>query len=754
MPGFINPYHFVPIGSAPVRAAVSDYQGSLTGRIDCVMTLKSPLAMPDHNEGEKHIFSDRQNRSYEHYFYPFYRILEKPAIPGSEVRGMVRSVYEAMTNSCLGVFDNSELSGRNVTTKMEGALLYKDVEKDSWWLKMATLYVVNTFIPVNRQEGEQPDRYSIDYSRQELVAGRMRYRTGDKVRFEPSQKPYKTSRNYNTTMFFANKLGSGDKEGYLLIGERGLPNNRHNSHIFVPSGEIIEISEETVENLRTVLELYNTEELNKALHMRNPRGEVQHSGYKNYTIRSDGRMTPVFFSKLGDHYYLSPSMKSREVYYRRLHEIAGDYVPCGARSTGDEKPETEGEDRLCPACAIFGTVQDKKGIPGNKRNILQRSYGSHLRFSDAMWCADTEPKWLERDGSTQITLPELAGPKITSNEFYNHLTRKTESDRIWNVDYKTVNPNQQKTLEPSEIKLNGRKFYWHQPLFIKSPKQTENLRPRVDSITGRMETKRNITTEILSGGKFAFTVYFECLKEKEIRRLLWALSPREGNRELCHKIGFAKPLGLGSVRIDVTKVQTRAFDGQCYASEEHQDWIDERSKGEETPPELIEMLDLYRTGEYPVSYPIGDDGRGGVNSNGPHVWFKFNRSIGATAEKPMVNNTLPVIQPGNREKGFDLLLPNVENGAFSSLTRISPVAVRPPKEEPLRFVAACRKPPASLPQTGIVSGIRGTTLTIQVQGRRYDFESMKRIPSSFRVLQEVEITAAGNDFEIEQKKKS
>lgn len=104
MPYVVNPYTFVPCGAAPVRTSLQDcYAGKplFTGRLDYTLTTDTPLLVPDAAK----VVQDAQT---EHKQYPFFRLPDgTPAIPGSTLRGAVRSVYEALTHSCMSVLRDS-----------------------------------------------------------------------------------------------------------------------------------------------------------------------------------------------------------------------------------------------------------------------------------------------------------------------------------------------------------------------------------------------------------------------------------------------------------------------------------------------------------------------------------------------------------------------------------------------------------------------------------------------------------------------
>ena len=99
---FVNPYHFVSLQKkGRVQAEKVSSEGDvLTGYISCRISIKTPLVLPDSSDktGEK---------------YNFYNVSGRPVIPGSGIRGCIRSTYEAVTNSCLSVLTPKEKISRN-----------------------------------------------------------------------------------------------------------------------------------------------------------------------------------------------------------------------------------------------------------------------------------------------------------------------------------------------------------------------------------------------------------------------------------------------------------------------------------------------------------------------------------------------------------------------------------------------------------------------------------------------------------------
>ncbi len=121
---FINPYTFVSLGGHVERSMPAD--GDLTGKISCMLKVHSPLAIPD---AEQRRATDC-GKDNLHYDYPFFRIGETAAIPGSQIRGVLRAVYEALSNSCLSVNNNNLLSSRHSSARLPGILRW---DKSTGW---------------------------------------------------------------------------------------------------------------------------------------------------------------------------------------------------------------------------------------------------------------------------------------------------------------------------------------------------------------------------------------------------------------------------------------------------------------------------------------------------------------------------------------------------------------------------------------------------------------------------------------------
>lgn len=154
----------------------------------------------------------------------------------------------------------------------------------------------------------------------------------------------------------------------------------------------------------------------------------------------------------------------------------------------------ENPDSLCIACRIFGMQS------GNDR------FTGKVSFQDAV-CNNPIPH-------PPVHTIILMGPKPHHTAFY---------------------------LDENERFIAGRKFYFHHPTKVKEIKSVQNPNhhnPRISPVG--------------TGSQFHFSVDFTSLEETEWNALLYTIVLEPGMR---HKIGYAKPAGLGSVKIEIKSIR-------------------------------------------------------------------------------------------------------------------------------------------------------------------------------------------------------
>ncbi len=529
---FINPYNFVPLSGECDKQ--KRQAGNLTGKIECTIETLTPTFIPMREPKEN------GEEAPEFFHYPQD---PRPVIPGSEIRGAIRSVFEAAYNGCLSQINKKAFHRRSMEPKKPG-LLYKS---DGKWLLVECERLSKIYHNVNTLE---------------------------------EGKPY--------------------QQGYLHLGEKG-PDGKH-IFLFRPRKNVkaYEICESTIQILENVLQLYE----------KNNKNNNEHSGYASYKQlfdiinkpHTDVRL-PVYYSKFGDNKinHLAPASLSQEVFQNTLQDILnkqGDHAPCTCKN------------RLCPACHLFGFVTE---------NELQ---ASRIRFSDGT--AGQEVSMADK-----ITLPALGQPKSGAVEFYtehfgiNH----TGNYNYWTYDYRKQG-NRRLPLTPSELKIRGRKFYWHH-----SPEEY-TLKQKVE------DSMERTIKPVDKGQKFTFTVYFESVSEDEIAQLCNVLDINHSNQH-AHKIGRAKPLGFGSIRIKICDIFIRKINedtGEINMEKtSREEWRNYLIKNDELLA-ILNCKTFMNSGQ--ISYPKVESNKNSENSNdsASHQWFNKNSD-----KKSRINNVLPTI---------------------------------------------------------------------------------------------------------------
>jgi len=114
MPVKINPYNFVPfVREKPKRTsweAIPKHHRLAdelySGFFDLTFTTITPIFIPSplKEDQEKEPVYIKGKKKYKVTFKKFYHRNGTPIIPGSSIKGMVRSVFEALTDSCMVLF--------------------------------------------------------------------------------------------------------------------------------------------------------------------------------------------------------------------------------------------------------------------------------------------------------------------------------------------------------------------------------------------------------------------------------------------------------------------------------------------------------------------------------------------------------------------------------------------------------------------------------------------------------------------------
>lgn len=567
MANVVNPYSFVPLGTAPARTSLDAcYTGPLlTGRLDYTLTTDTPLLIPDSAKVVK-------DEKIDHKRYPFFRLPDgTPAIPGSEMRGAMRGVYEAVTNSCLSVLlDSTEepFSQRLPSTNgfKDHGLLGIDPETGEW-----VLYAADVVDYLKLSEGRDGSLMRNGW----LNWYGREYHNGQHTRLRPDRPSGWLQ--FNRPITLRNK----NYHVRLLAPKPGRP-------------VIFRWQDDTpYRALSNILKKSADNDPRSAAH-----GDLLAALEKVHNgDPAQGGLVPVWYLLADDNgtprCYLSGASIGRVMQGRSWAEIMGNYAPCADT------------DALCPGCALFGTVKGK-GTSGR------------------VWFTDAEAAQYESLGNK--TLPILSGPKPSAYEFYLEKPKSTYETSIgfWNYDFCSLEETKyfpdgtKRTIKKFRVytpQPRGRKFYWH------SAPRTENER-----------SNQNATLEAMKG-TFKGSVYFDRITRAQLEELAFVLTLGENTpaSPRLHKIGHGKPVGYGSCKITLTGGELRTLAQQdgtlCYTTEPlpldsllaAHGRIDTDSTSVKS---LLKIADKRSTQSKTVEYPSAKDKNG---NDKIFNWFSQNR---------------------------------------------------------------------------------------------------------------------------------
>lgn len=640
---FINPYNFVSLGEKKSSGSQKKEE-TYTGSIQCTMVTKTPVFVPN-SSCEDAFDIKSQINDHKNYDFFSYHNLEKgeannhyqlPVIPGSEIRGMLRSVYEVLSNSCLSSIGNELLTGRITMPKNPGIVECKD--------GIFTLYKANKNKLQTYKNKKGEAGYSFNIQKGTVIGDNgKQYKNNQKVRFDMGEKA-------------VDYLGDGGKEGILYIGEAS--EGKVYDGIFTRKGKVesakSEQIKEAIQKMKELMEIYRNESINLNLK------EKTHFGYPSVHIpdpleleeRKETVSFAVWYEIEGDRLYFSPACISRTAYYTTLSQFYKGYEPC------------ENIHNLCKACQLFGTVQKKA------------AHSSNIRVSDA--ALYPLPDGVEKEEYLKkevyyptpngfVTLQALASPKASAKEFY---LKRPNSCLTWNYDFKTIGykgmNKEVRRLTSKEQRIRGRKFYWHNPA-MKFPEQ----QPSELNVSVRPVQKNQ---------KFKFEIYFEQITKAQIEELIWTITLGENDPKgrHCHKIGMGKPLGMGSVKIVIDRLlfrtleikngtieyKIKASDAEDYDLDIVPE-IENPFENEDSSyyKELMIITDFHALDGYIqkdpniVSYPLGYNGKAeAANREASHQWFHGNRFMGSRNEmQENIQYTLPeILDLNDSEKDISL----------------------------------------------------------------------------------------------------
>ncbi|NPA77112.1 MAG: TIGR03986 family CRISPR-associated RAMP protein [Candidatus Diapherotrites archaeon] len=539
------PYNFVPLPEKIVAARpfldhdVYHSEG-LTGWIECELETSSPTYVRglmteqqfrDMGQKKPDELTVDEKLSQAPFYGPSRERVDGypvPVIPGSTLRGMIRSLVEIVSYSrprwvaaeptftfravaasrddpLRSPYEN--MIGRYGSNVKAGFLVKRG---DVWYIapaltpadiglraeKRSYLKIKERSIPVDaipnfvrlNSPHYRPRYYKVSFDAQERRGRRGRYVALTAI--GPRQAGYR----YEGVLVCSGNMKETDPAGRSPRKNHALILTRN------PNAPLLKIREQTIRDYLAGLTPFQKQNL-----WGGERGCLKDGGPVFY-VEQDGEVIAFGHSP----YFRVPALLPGT----KRAATPRDFIPSELKDV--TQPDLTD--------AIFGWVEDDFSPSGQR--------AGRVFFSDAHFVDAKDSVWLSPD---PITPHVLAGPKPTT--FQHYLVQDRDADH---------DPDSKASLAhygtpPSETQVRGYKLYWH-----------KGEKPDIEASPSEHQHESQLTrvVPLAPGVRFRFTVHFENLRPEELGALLWALAlPGEEGKIYRHKLGMGKPLGMGSVAI-------------------------------------------------------------------------------------------------------------------------------------------------------------------------------------------------------------
>jgi len=573
------PYNFVPLPEVVVTAVnnaddLPDHDryepDKYTGYFDVVLTTKSPVYVRCPFTLEKFLRQEldedneapfrQQVRNTPRFFYT--RDPSQPVIPGSSLRGMLRSLLEIVSyGKVQWVTDSFKIFYRAVAAAKDDPLRepyrqtigkfgvnvkagYLIKKGEEWYIKPAKkpadmgwpekgayISIKENDIPKGAIPGFIPFNSSQYRPQYYLVSFDIEIRKGKRGEFVKVTKIGPLDAGYSYRGFLA---CSGNM---IETRDRNTPSPRKRHALVLEANDnakLIKINSKAVKDYLDALTPFQTDP---------PFDEKMGCLVK-------GR--PIFYIEKGKEVFFfghCPNFRVPAFDEDKKRAVTPfDFVPEELR-----RPED-----IDYAEALFGFVRraedledmEKRGIIKEepKQGDKRRAYAGRVFVTDAVLLEGQTNVWLSNN---PIVPKILASPKPTAFQHYLVQT-SSEKNELKHYDSKT----------PQETVIRGHKRYW-----LQGERSVEDIR-ETNEISNNSKQHTQFKP-IKPGVKFKFHIYFENLSDRELGALCWVLHPMgDPNKEYCHQLGMGKPLGMGAVKMEATlyltdraRRYTSLFDG-------------------------------------------------------------------------------------------------------------------------------------------------------------------------------------------------
>ncbi|WP_129675791.1 TIGR03986 family CRISPR-associated RAMP protein [Candidatus Chloroploca sp. Khr17] len=536
----IAPYNFVPLPAKIVPAEAPErhdvyHTERHTGTITCTLTTESPLYVrcgftPDaYAELAKKGFEqlspeERQQRA------AFFNLgqAEQPVIPGSSLRGMLRSLVEiAGYGKMERVTDKPRYFFRAVAAPGDDPLGSKyDAIMGKLGKKVRAGYVerdgsqwyIRPVQPLNGRSFIKIKEYHLQTG-EALIPNLPGFKRFDDPGFQPQYIPCSFTIKPGENGIMIVQLGSrgsmrGGQDGVLVSGGNMLETaddagrtsaSPRKAHVIVPvatTNKRLEIDPQAIADYRTGLT----------------------------TFQKDPPFDPEWGALIVERpiFYCEPPGGSRVIYFGHNPNFRLPYRPPGFDRAATPRDFVPAALRRAEDCdlaeAIFGFVRETK-----RQDEVQVRAG-RIFVRDAL----LEPG--QHDVFAEAAMPHvLASPKPTTFQHY-----------LVQPDARKQALRHYASAPGEETVVRGHKLYWH-----KGQQPAWQMSAAEDEATS--DTQKTLIRPVKPGTRFTFTIHIENLTDVELGAVLWVLhlAHEKGfhGKQYRLKLGMGKPLGLGAISL-------------------------------------------------------------------------------------------------------------------------------------------------------------------------------------------------------------
>lgn len=526
----------------------SQYHGDrLTGWIDLTMTTKSPmfvrgpLTPKQHEKAEKqdkggtdktpHLDKERNRPEFFHHGNP-----ENPVIPGSSIRGMIRTICEVLAHGQFGPVSKNAVVFRAVGDTSSQGLAYRDMlmaepkknqfeprykagfvrkDGDQWFIEPAAEVNGATFARIPHAHMR---KLVGAYARDRI--DRIRWADKGLQRWNTCKNAYEV---YVDTTPYAYQDVRG---GFLKIKYSKVKQVARKASMTTPVQAVLNISGNMNKKASETVVFVPTKTARDSW-IEIPDGDGDDprdlvTAYKDQISKEQSKLLGNNGAlKNGQPVFYVLDRHDKLVFFGHTPNFRVPYQ----FSPADMLPSVHhNENALDLASAMFGKVKAKQG-----------GIASRVSFSDAH--TDAVAPWLPA-GNNGVVIPKImSGPKPTT---FQHYLTQSRPDVERGKGLTTYADGRNKTT------LRGYKMYWH-----KGNVQAKHFSEDERKIDRKTDTQHTQMRPVKADTQFESRIYYENLLPVELGLLLWALQlPTSG--DFVHKLGMGKAHGLGAVKLDAT----------------------------------------------------------------------------------------------------------------------------------------------------------------------------------------------------------